>query len=256
MKLLVTRPAAQAAQWVAQLQARGVDAVALPLIGIAPPADGAAVVGAWQTLGTQRLVVFVSPNAVEHFFAARPADSAWPVATLAGSTGNGTTQALLAAGVPAAQCVAPPRDAPQFDSEALWHVIEAQDWRAAQVLIVRGDGGRDWLADTLRGRGALVRHLTAYRRLAPRLSAEERMAFDAALAAPGGHVWLFSSSEAIATLREMAPGRDWQAARAIATHPRIAETARAAGFGEVTPASPAVDAVVACIQSLPPPNEP
>jgi uroporphyrinogen-III synthase len=256
MKLLVTRPAAQAAQWVAQLQARGVDAVALPLIGIAPPTDGAAVVAAWATLATQRLVVFVSPNAVEHFFAARPTDLRWPVQTLAGSTGNGTTQALLAAGVPAAQLVAPPRDAPQFDSEALWRVIEARDWQAAPVLIVRGDGGRDWLADTLRGRGALVRHLTAYRRVVPQLAAAERLAFEAALAAPQRQLWLFSSSEAIATLVDMAPGQAWQAARAIATHPRIAETARAAGFGEVTLASPAVDAVVACIQSLPPPKEP
>ncbi len=33
MKLLVTRPAAQAAEWVAWLRARGVDAAALPLIG-------------------------------------------------------------------------------------------------------------------------------------------------------------------------------------------------------------------------------
>jgi uroporphyrinogen-III synthase len=54
----------------------------------------------------------------------------------------------------------------------------------------------------------------------------------------------------------LAPGTAWQAARAIATHPRIVDAAVAAGFGEVTATRPAVDAVVACIQSLPPLKEP
>ena len=36
MKVLVTRPATQAAEWVVQLKAKGIDAAALPLIGISP----------------------------------------------------------------------------------------------------------------------------------------------------------------------------------------------------------------------------
>ena len=256
MRLLVTRPATQAAQWVQQLRSRGVDAVALPLIGITPAADSAVVAAAWATLDTQRLVVFVSPNAVAHFFAARPAGARWPARTLAGSTGNGTTQALLAAGVPNEQLAAPPHDAAQFDSEALWRQLQMLDWHDAPVLIVRGDGGRDWLADTLRGRGARVAHLAAYRRVTPQLSAGEQAAFDAALADLRGHLWLFSSSEAVAALADLAPGAAWRAARAIATHPRIVDAAVAAGFGEVTATRPAVDAVVACIQSLPPSKEP
>jgi len=46
MRIIVTRPAAQAAAWVRSLAARGVDAVALPLIEIAPPADVNAVAAA------------------------------------------------------------------------------------------------------------------------------------------------------------------------------------------------------------------
>jgi uroporphyrinogen-III synthase len=38
----------------------------------------------------------------------------------------------------------------------------------------------------------------------------------------------------------------------VATHPRIAERARAAGFGHVVEAGPRFDAVVACIQSMGP----
>jgi uroporphyrinogen-III synthase len=254
MKLLVTRPAAQASGWVQALSERGLDAAALPLIGIAAAADAAAVAAAWSGLGAQRLVVFVSPNAVEHFFALRPAGMPWPASTLAGSTGPGTSQALRQWGVSATQIAEPRADAPQFDSEALWQQLAPQDWHDAGVLIVRGDGGRDWLSDTLRSHGARVTHLAAYRRVAPAFTAAERVLLGEALAAPGAHVWLFSSSEAVGLLQtQLAPGASWASARAIATHPRIAESARAAGFGQVILARPELDAVVACLQSLPPP---
>jgi uroporphyrinogen-III synthase len=257
MQVLVTRPAAQASGWVQRLRESGIDAHALPLIGIAPPADPAAVTAAWERLAEHRLVVFVSPNAAEQFFALQPPGAAWPAATLAGSTGPGTSEALRALGVPAAQLVAPAADAPQFDSEALWALLAPMSpmpicWRDAAVLIVRGDGGRDWLAEQLRAHGAQVTHLAAYRRVAPQFTPAQQSLLDAALAQPDAWVWLFSSSEAIAVLRAAAPGATWAAARAIATHPRIAQSARDAGFGQVTLARPELNALVACLQSLPP----
>ena len=118
MRLIVTRPAAQAAPWVAALQALGLDAQALPLIGIEPPQNLAPVQAAWHALDALALVMFVSANAVEHFFAARPLGFAWPATLLAGSTGPGTTAALRAAGV--LHIEEPAADAPQLDTEALW----------------------------------------------------------------------------------------------------------------------------------------
>jgi uroporphyrinogen-III synthase len=253
MRILVTRPAAQAADWVLDLQARGLDAVALPLIAIAAVDEPAALRAAWQTLAQRRLVVFVSPNAVQHFFAQRPASTGWPASTRAGSPGPGTTRALVALGVPPAQIVEPAADAAQFDSESLWAQLQAHDWRGADVLVVRGDGGRDWLADTLRRHGAQVDHVAAYRRAAPRLDAAEQALLHAALAAPASHLWFFSSSEAIAHLEALAPsGVDWGRAHAVGTHPRIVERARQAGFAQAVEARPSLDAVVACIQSIRP----
>ena len=254
MRVIVTRPAAQAADWVLQLHARGIDAVALPLIGIAPAPDAPALTAAWQGLARQRLVAFVSPNAAEQFFAQRPPSAAWPVAVLAASPGPGTTHALIALGVPAAQIVEPALDAPQFDSEALWIQLASRDWRDASVLIVRGDGGRDWLADTLRGHGAQVAQLAAYRRIAPAFDAADEALLRAALDAPASCLWFFSSSEAIDQLAAlpMAAGADWRRAQAVATHPRIAERARQLGFGRVLQARPSLDAIVACIQSIEP----
>lgn len=252
MRVIVTRPAAQAADWVLRLQAERIDAVALPLIGVAPAADAAAVKRSWSELAAQRLVVFVSPNAAEHFFALRPAGARWPAGVLAGSPGPGTTRVLLGLGVPAAQTVAPAADAAQFDSEALWQQLAAQDWSGAEVSIVRGDGGRDWLADTLRGRGAQVSHVAAYRREAPVFNAAQQALLTEALRAPAANLWYFSSSEAIDHLERLSAAFEplrWPEARALATHPRIAERARRLGIAGVTECRPSLEAVVACIQS-------
>jgi uroporphyrinogen-III synthase len=69
--VLVTRPAAQAARWVERLRAAGLDAQALPLIAIEPAADPAALQATWHDLPALALAMFVSPNAVAGFFAAR-----------------------------------------------------------------------------------------------------------------------------------------------------------------------------------------
>lgn len=250
MKLLVTRPATQAAEWVGWLRERGVEALALPLIGIFAAPDAAPVCEAWASLAARRLVVFVSPNAAEQFFALRPAGAAWPQATLAGSPGPGTSRVLRALGVPAGQIVEPAADAPQFDSEALWRQLSAHDWRGASVLIVRGESGRDWLADTLREHGAQIALVSAYQRGAASLDARQRGLLHDALARPAEHAWLFSSSEAVGHLEALAPGTDWRGAQALATHPRIAQRARDAGFGRVLECRPSVEAVVACLQSI------
>lgn len=247
MRVLVTRPAAQAGAWVDALRAAGVDAVALPLIGIEPAADAGPLERAWATLATQTLVMFVSANAVQHFFGFA-AGRAWPAGVTAGCTGPGTAAALRDAGVPATQIVAPDADAPSFDSEALWALLRGADWHGRRVLVVRGETGRNWMGDTLRAAGAEVAYLTAYRRVTPVWDAAAQATFDAACAEPGAFVWLLSSSEAARHLAALAPPAGWTAAQALATHPRIAEAARAAGFGRVDLIAPSVQAVVQALR--------
>lgn len=250
MRVIVTRPAAQAARWVQSLAAHGIAAVALPLIDILPPADLSAVEQAWRTLAQQRLVVFVSPNAAEQFFLHRPADAVWPRELCTASIGPGTTQVLVRLGVPRPCIVEPAEDVQRFDSEALWQRLRDRAWTGAPVLVVRGDGGREWLAETLRGAGARIEFVCAYRRAAPRLDAAAREVLDDAMARPDSSLWFFSSSEAIDHLAEACPGASWSRSGAIATHPRIAERARGAGFAAVHETRPLLDAVVACIQSI------
>ncbi len=251
MRVIVTRPPAQATDWVAQLQALGVDAVALPLIGIAPLDDTAPLRAAWAALPGTALVMFVSANAVAHFFAARPPGAAWPAGTRAGSTGPGTSAALRHAGLLPAQIVAPADDAPVFDSEALWALLEHEDWTGRRALVVRGEDGRDWFAQTVRARGGKVDFVAAYRRLPPVLEPAGRQLVAEACAAPQAHLWLFSSSEAVGHLRSIAPDADWSAARAAASHPRIAQAARDAGFGTVDLQPPSPAALAAWLGNAP-----
>ncbi len=249
MQLIVTRPREQGLAAVQELCALGVDAVTLPLIGIEPMtsdvADPNAEVGRWwATLSERRLVMFVSANAVMRFFADAPAVVAWPTHTLAGSTGPGTTAALCAAGVPMGNVREPGPDAPRLDSEALWQQLRALDWRGASVLIVRGEGGRDWFAQTLRQAGAQVDHVAAYRRTMPAWTAEESALLTAAQAQPERFAWHLSSSEAAGNLLRLAPGGAWRGSLALTTHERIGQAAREAGFAQVQVLAPGVQALV------------
>jgi uroporphyrinogen-III synthase len=243
MRIIVTRPTAQADALVAELRAGGVDAVALPLIDIAPASDPQPVQQAWQALPSLALVMFVSANAVQHFMLARPPGIAWPAHLLAGSTGPGTSAALRQAGVPGSALVEPLGEV--FDSEALWARLRARDWTGRRVLVVRGEGGRDWLAEQLGQAGARIDFVAAYQRVLPASDAQFVALRDAALAQPAQHLWSFSSSEAVANLQQLSPGADWSASAAVAPHPRIVAALQRLGFGQVRLAAVSATALAA-----------
>ncbi|MDB5743213.1 MAG: uroporphyrinogen-III synthase [Polaromonas sp.] len=279
VRVLVTRPARDAEPWVRQLRQAGLAAEAFPLIDIAPAAGAdqrQALDEAWQALDGYAACLFVSGHAVDSFFQPNPAFAHAPPAQdainkiafrgAAGipphlrfmAPGPGTVAALLAAGVPAAQIDAPAPDASQFDSEALWDVIGGRDWQGARVLIVRGlsegapgsSSGRDWIASRWRAAGASVDFVAAYQRRAPCLSQAQVERAQAASA--DGSVWLFSSSEAVGNLIRQAglQGVDWGRARAVATHHRIVDAARAAGWGVVVASRPALKDILAVLASI------
>jgi uroporphyrinogen-III synthase len=269
MRVIVTRVQPQAARWV-KLLSPSFDAIALPLIDTHALADTRALQASGQAWGSYAAVMFVSSHAVDFFFAANPAllqacQGAGSPVTRAWATGPGTRAALLAQGLPAQRIDSPPSQAGQFDSEALWQQVHGQVKPGERVLIVRGDSGglddaaapasgpaqgvgRDWLAQTLREAGAEVDFVVAYRRSAPLWGVTERSL--AAQAAVDGSVWLFSSAEAVGHLGALLPGQSWAGARAVATHGRIAQAARALGFAVVHESTPSLAQVKASIESL------
>ena len=269
MRVIVTRPRKEARQWVDALMEGGYDARSLPLISVLPAPDPTAVVAAWSRLTDFAAVMFVSGNAIDHFFALKP-----PLAPefiendaikiRAFITGPGSLSALRRAGIEQGCIDMPDRDVGQFDSEALWSVVANRIQPGYRVLIVRGadsasagsgDGskpsegaGRDWFANRVCEAGGLVEFVVSYQRCRPDLLADDLTLVREAAA--DGSVWLFSSSEAIANLCALCPGQDWSRGRAVVTHSRIALAARDAGFSVVYESRPTLVALMASIESL------
>lgn len=275
MRVIVTRVQPQAAHWVQRLSPR-CEAVALPLLETRALPDTSVLQTVGQRWSDYAAVMFVSSHAVDFFFKSNPAltgiyHGADAPETRVWVPGPGTGAAVLAQGVPAHQVDSPAADSGQFDSEALWQQVQGQITPGARVLIVRGDlrdddpqgdrpavaapaepgtpgVGREWLAQTLRQAGAVVDFVVAYQRGAPVWGAFERAL--ATQAAADGSVWLFSSAEAVQHLATLLPNQSWAQARAVATHDRIAQAARALGFADVVEARPTLSDVVASIESL------
>jgi uroporphyrinogen-III synthase len=150
--------------------------------------------------------------------------------------------------VPLEDISAPPADAAQFDSEALWQVVQRRVWQDRRVTIVRGGGGRDWLAQALTAAGASVSYLQSYARCGP-AATPALLASLTAWRVRQEARWLLSSSEAIDHLAALLPGADWSGATALVSHPRIAGRARELGFGQVLSIRPTLDAVVQGLQA-------
>ena len=253
-RVWVTRAPEDAQAWVRGLNESGLDAQSLPLMAIGPAPNLQPLHTAWQHLADYHAVMFVSANAVRYFFQARPPSCSVQTSARLWVTGPGSRAALLQAGVADVQIDAPPALSPQWDSEALWAVVASQAQAGQRVLLVRGADahgqatGRDWLSHQLQAAGVQVAQVAAYQRQTPALNDDQRLA--AVQAASDGAVWLFSNSEAIGHLTAALPEQDWSQALAVATHPRIAHTARQAGWGHVTVTQPAMVAVASSIKSL------
>ena len=267
-RAIITRPAAQAQAWVHALQAQGLQAVALPLIDIGPVDDLQAVQALHKRIDSFDVCMCVSSNAAHYFFASKKAvafiDSAQAATKIIAdkkpetlrfwATGAGTVRALQDCSVDPQQIDAPGQDAAQWDSEHLWHRVQAQITRGKKVLILRGEdvgtpsASRDWLAQQIVTKGGSVEVATVYQRRPPHWQAEQS-AMAAQLAA-SNPVWVFSSSQAVAHLMQLLPAQNWSNARCVATHPRIAQAARDAGFGVVCMSRPGLDDVAITLKSL------
>lgn len=249
--VVITRPAGQSQALAAQLESHGLRTLEFPLITIEPVRDDAPLREALGALDRYALVVFVSPNAVDRAFACYGTiSSIWPHALPVAVVGPASVAALARHGVaaPAYRVISPAGAADEeparFDSESLYAALEttlgADAFAGKRVLIVRGDGGREWLADRLREAGAEVEAVPAYRRVVPEPPIGAWATVHALLeGAP--HVWLVTSSEGVRNLDELAREHltageivELRHAPLVAPHGRIGETARGLGSDRIT----------------------
>ncbi len=246
--VVITRPESQGRAWAGALEAQGWLTVLLPLIETSPPKDLRALGAAQAHWRDFDAVMFVSSQAVAHFFADGPPFPTEANVPRCWCPGPGTAQALLQHGIPAAKIDAPRLDSEQFDSEALWQVVAAQVRPGHRLLLIRGDGGRNWLARQCAAQGGQVEVCSAYERRVPVWSMLQRQ--QAQAAAGRDAVWLLTSSEGVGNLRHLLPDTDWGQTTALVTHPRIAAAAQQMGFGRVVESHPAIQAVLQTLKSM------
>ncbi len=159
-RILLTRPEGQAGPLAARLREQGAHVHHFPAIRITLTPPGPA---AQARIERATWVIFVSTNAVRGLMAAPdPLVQTVRRTTLIAAIGPATEAALRQAGLEPGVVAPPPHN-----SEALLSTSLLQDLKQHRVVIVRGQSGREKLAEELRKRGAEVDGLEAYRRDPP-----------------------------------------------------------------------------------------
>jgi uroporphyrinogen-III synthase len=175
-RLLLTRPAEDSAALAGVLAQDGVHSSCLPLLSIEALPLGGEQLERVRQFHRYDLVIVVSKPAARLGVGALP--KAQAQAALWFAVGAGTAQVLIDQGLNVHF------PAQGDDSEALLRLpalLAQLDRPAPRVLIMRGEGGREWLAEQLRARGATVDYLELYRRQLPEYPAHtlrERVAVE------------------------------------------------------------------------------
>ena len=222
--IVITRPREQAADLVRRIEHLGGKPLLFPLLEIEAVRDDQALREQIARLKQTDLAIFISPNAVRYGMAAIRASGELPASLKIATVGQGSAKALHGLGI---DHVIVPTE--RFDSEGLLALPELQNVTGKCVMILRGDGGRELLGDTLKARGATVEYVTCYLRSKPDVDA-------GALLNASPHAITVTSSEALNYLWEMLEeaGRTRLAAVPLfVPHARIAEAARQQGWQQV-----------------------
>lgn len=159
LSVLVTRPAHQADALCELIEAAHGRPVRFPTLEILGPADKHAARRALAGAAGADLLIFVSANAVQYAYPLLPAQL--PVDLDVAAVGSATARALTDAGLEPTLLPA------RMDSEGLLALPRLQAVAGQRVYILRGNGGRELMTETLRARGADVRAVEVYRRALP-----------------------------------------------------------------------------------------
>lgn len=249
--VVVTRPLAQAYDFADRIKAIGREAVIFPLLEISPLADDSALRATLSGLDRYAMVAFVSPNAIDAVFRIV---QAWPRQVTLAVVGEGSRRALVSHGITDANAtIVRPHNVSRTDSQTLLEALDLVALRGKEVLVVRGETGRELLADTLREAGVQVTQIAAYRRTAPVFDGAQRRQLNNLLTA--GAEWVLTSSEALRNLvdltQKVAGQTGMDALRRqhlIVPHIRIEETARLLDFRHVTLTGSGDEQVLAALQ--------
>jgi uroporphyrinogen-III synthase len=213
--IAITRPADQAKKLAALIEQAGGTPILFPLIEITPLKDYSQFESVISNIKDYDWAIFISSNAVQNCMP-RLVKNGLPSSLKLAAIGPVTASELQSFGV---KDVLIPMG--RFDSESLLALAEMNNVASKKIMIVRGIGGRDVLAETLKARGAQVTFAECYQRKNPQsncdllanLYKEKKL-----------HAIVVTSSEAMRHLLDLAGAADWlKHVTLFVSHARIAE---------------------------------
>lgn len=230
MSILVTRPSPSGEQLVSRLRALGQVAWHFPLIEFSPGRELPALTDALVALREGDLLFALSQHAVTFAHARlQQAGRLWPTAPRYFAIGRTTALALhTASGID----VRYPTD--REISEVLLQLPELQTIAGKRALILRGNGGRELLGETLTRRGADVTFLECYQRCAKHYDgAQEAMRWQAR----GVNTLVVTSGEMLQQLWTLVPlwyRENWLLrCRLLVVSERLANLAQEMGWNDI-----------------------
>lgn len=214
-RIVITRPVPQAADITRRLKSLGAEVIGYPLIAIEQPRDRQISENQLRSLSDYDILIFTSRNAVHRMFAALNAltltdlipatnNEKWAerfVNHQIAAVGKQTAGALEKLGV----VVSIVPDA-LFNSEALLEHNALKNVSSQRVAIIRGEGGRDLLRNTLLARGATVETIDVYRRVCP---VSDLLPLVKCQAQQGIDIIMLTSVEALTHLFRLGAEQNW-----------------------------------------------
>ena len=222
--VLITRASHQAQRLVDLVVAAGGEPIAFPTLEIQDVTDTAPLNALIDRLEKFDLAIFISPNAAAKAMNLITARRTFPADLRVAAVGPGSARELKHFGV--GEILVP---ATRHDSEGLLDLPPLRAVAGKNVVIFRGEGGRELLGDTLMQRGARVEYAECYRRTRPAAATGDLLRRWSRNEIAAVTV---TSSDSLRNLYDMLGklGRQWlKTTPLFAPHPHIAEVARQLG---------------------------
>jgi uroporphyrinogen-III synthase len=168
-RIMITRPAHQAGKLAKGIVTAGGATFLFPTLAICPAELTAEDKEKIQQINQFDIIVFISPNAVEHGLNQIQAITDLPHNILLATIGQGSAKALNSK-LGKQPDISPEKN---FNSEGLLATAAMQNVANKRILIIRGNGGREHLKQTLQQRGAFVDYLNVYKRIKPAIDSSD-----------------------------------------------------------------------------------
>ncbi len=160
--VVVTRPRDRADSLIRRLTDEGARVEHFPTIEITPPQNPLSAEDVQAVLEQCDIAIFISRNAASYGLPIVRAAGGWPDGVRIAAVGSGTASELATLGTKTD--FVPGTGA---SSEALLDALASEEVAGRNIVIFRGNGGRELLAESLRARGAHVTYLECYHRGLP-----------------------------------------------------------------------------------------